>query len=60
MKGLLTYLEEHGADEGQFLVDWGTAEDISGSEMQGDMLDHVGQELEVVHIAHKVVLLHLR
>ena len=52
-------LEEHGTDEGQLLVDGGTAEDVSGSEVEGDVLDHVGKKLEVVHIAHKVVLLNL-
>ena len=54
------YLEEGGADEGLFLVDGRCAEDIARAQVQRDVLNHVGQKLEVVNVADEVEAVHLR
>jgi hypothetical protein len=49
-----SHLEEHRADERHFPVDWSAAEDVSSSERQRNVLDHLSQELEVLDVAHEV------
>lgn len=50
-----THLKEHATHEGHLLIDGGTAEDVTGSQGQWNMLDHVCQELEALQVAHEVI-----
>lgn len=47
-------LEEHGTDEGGLAADGRAAEDVARPQRKRHVLDHVGQELEVVDVAHEV------
>lgn len=53
-KKLWRYLEEHWADKRHLPVDWRTAEDVTSSERQRHVLNHLGKELEVFSVAHEV------
>lgn len=42
------------------LVDGGSAEDVARPEVERNVLNHVGQELEVVDVANEIETVHLR
>ncbi len=48
------HLQKHCADECHPLVDWGATEDVSSTKRQGDVLYHVSEKLEVLHVADEV------
>ena len=48
------YLEEHGANEWLLLGDGCAAEDVARAQWKWHVFDHVGQELEVLHVTHEV------
>lgn len=55
-----THLQERSANKCLFLIDGSRAEHIAGPQVEGDVLDHVSQKLEVVDVADKVHAVHLR
>lgn len=55
-----THLQERGADKRLLLVDGSRAEHIAGPQVERDVLNHVGQKLEVVDVADKIHAVHLR
>lgn len=46
--------QEHWTNEGHFSVDWGTAEDVTSAKGERNVLDHFGEEFEIVDVAHEV------
>ena len=60
MRSISPHLQEGGADKGLLLVDGGGAEDVAGTQVERNVLDHVGQELEVVDVADEIHPVHPR
>lgn len=54
-----THLQERGANKRLFLVDGSGAEDVARPQVERDVLNHVGQKLEVVDVADKIDTVHL-
>lgn len=49
-----SYLEEHRTHKRHFSIDGSAAEDVACSQWQWNVLNHLGQEFEVVGVAHEV------
>lgn len=50
-------LQEHRTHERHFPVDWSTAEDVTGSKRQWNVLNHLREEFEVIGVAHEVKII---
>lgn len=54
------YLQEGGANERLLLVDGSRTENVTGPQVQWDMLNHICQKLEVFNVTDEIHPIHLR